>query len=417
MAEENAPPRKSDVRKKALQDELRELVDVVGAVPLLDLLFERAFQLGATDIHMDPNEQGLRMRVRVDGILHDVLQVPTTMSAAIVNRVKLLAGENIVERRVAQDGHITAHHQGRPRDIRVGSGPTIHGERLVLRLMPDAQSFLHLDQLGLEPEQAEQLKDYLGLPFGTILSVGPVGSGKSTTMYSCLEILNDSARSLVTIEDPVERRINGVNQVQVDPKIGFNFVDALRGVLRQDPNVMMIGEIRDPETAHIGIRAGRTGVLVLSTMHSNDAAASIDMLRDFNIAPLFISDSIQAIVSQRLMRRVCSNCRVTFTPGEHECRSLGISADEGNAMQLARGEGCDICFRTGYQGRVGVFEVLRMNEDLRQAIIAGSSRTQLLQIARSRGMRTMQEVALQKVIAGLTTVDELDRVLRSRAEV
>lgn len=417
MAEETAPPRKSDVRKKALQDELRELVDVVGAVPLLDLLFERAFQLGATDIHMDPNEQGLRMRVRVDGILHDVLQVPTTMSAAIVNRVKLLAGENIVERRVAQDGHITAQHQGRPRDIRVGSGPTIHGERLVLRLMPDAQSFLHLDQLGLEPEQAEQLKDYLGLPFGTILSVGPVGSGKSTTMYSCLEILNDSARSLVTIEDPVERRINGVNQVQVDPKIGFNFVDALRGVLRQDPNVMMIGEIRDPETAHIGIRAGRTGVLVLSTMHSNDAAASIDMLRDFNIAPLFISDSIQAIVSQRLMRRVCANCRVTFTPGEHECRSLGISADEGNAMQLARGEGCDICFRTGYQGRVGVFEVLRMNEELRQAIITGSSRSQLLQIARNRGMRTMQEVALQKVIAGLTTVEELDRVLRSRAEV
>ena len=417
MAEETAASRKSDVRKKALQDELRELVDVVGAVPLLDLLFERSFQLGATDIHMDPNEQGLRMRVRVDGILHDVLQVPAAMAAPIVNRVKLLAGENIVERRVAQDGHIVAQHQGRPRDIRVGSGPTIHGERLVLRLMPDAQSFLHLDQLGLEPEQAEQLKDYLGLPFGTILSVGPVGSGKSTTMYSCLEILNDPAKSLVTIEDPVERRINGVNQIQVDPKIGFNFVDALRGVLRQDPNVMMIGEIRDPETAHIGIRAGRTGVLVLSTMHSNDAAASIDMLRDFNIAPLFISDSIQAIVSQRLMRRVCANCRVTYTPGEPEIRSLGITPEEAQAMQLARGEGCDNCFRTGYQGRVGVFEILRMNEELRQAIIVGSSRSQLLQIARNRGMRTMQEVAVQKVLSGLTTVEELDRVLRSRAEV
>lgn len=417
MAEETVAPRKSDVRKKALQDELRELVDVVGAVPLLDLLFERAFQLNATDIHMDPNDRGLRMRVRVDGILHDVLQVPLEMSASIVNRVKLLAGENIVERRVAQDGHIVAQHQGRPRDIRVGSGPTIHGERLVLRLMPDAQSFLHLDQLGLEPEQAEQLKDYLGLPFGTILSVGPVGSGKSTTMYSCLEILNDPTKSLVTIEDPVERRIPGVNQVQVEPKIGFNFVDALRGVLRQDPNVMMIGEIRDPETAHIGIRAGRTGVLVLSTMHSNDAAASIDMLRDFNIAPLFISDSIQAIVSQRLMRRVCSHCLITAVPTEDECRSLGISPDEASSMKLSRGEGCDQCFRTGYQGRVGVFEILRMNEELRQAIIAGASRSQLLQLARNRGMRTMQEVAVQKVLAGLTTVEELDRVLRSRAEV
>jgi type II secretory ATPase GspE/PulE/Tfp pilus assembly ATPase PilB-like protein len=236
-------------------------------------------------------------------------------------------------------------------------------------------------------------------------------------MYSCLEILNDPGKSLVTIEDPVERRIPGVNQVQVEPKIGFHFVDALRGVLRQDPNIMMIGEIRDPETAHIGIRAGRTGVLVLSTMHSNDAAASIDMLRDFNISPLFIADSIQAILSQRLMRRVCDHCRVTYQPTDKDVRSLGMDPAEAQTLTLARGAGCDVCFRTGYQGRVGVFEVLRMTEELRQAIIANQSRSQLVQLARRHGMRTMQEVAIQKVLAGLTTVEELDRVLRSAAEV
>ncbi len=406
--------KQSQVRQKALQDELRELIDLVGPVPLVDLLFERAFQLNATDIHMDPTPMGLRIRVRVDGILHDVLDVPEPLTGALVNRVKLMAGENIVERRVAQDGHIVAQHQGRPRDIRVGSGPTIHGERLVLRLMPDSESFLYLDQLGMDLDQVKQLKYLLGLPFGVLLSVGPVGSGKSTTMYSCLEGLNDPTKSLVTIEDPVERHVRGVNQVQIDPKIGFNFVDALKGVLRQDPNVMMIGEIRDPETAHIGIRAGRTGVLVLSTMHSNDAASSIDMLRDFNISPLFIADGVQAIVSQRLMRQVCRHCRVTYRPDAAACEILGIDSVEATRTELVRGEGCEACFRTGYQGRVGVFEILRLDEDLRQGIIAGLSRAQISAMARSKGMRTLHESAVLKVRSGTSTLEELDRLLRCR---
>jgi len=405
--------RTTDIRKKALQEEFRELAGVIGPVPLLDLLFERSFLLNATDIHVDPNEQGVRIRLRVDGILHDVVQLPPGLAAHMTNRVKLLGGGNITERRVAQDGHISVQHQGRPRDIRVASGPTVYGERLVLRLMPDSQTFLHLDQLGFEPDQVSLMRDYLGLPYGAVLSVGPVGSGKSTTMYSCLEILNDPGKSLVTIEDPVERRVAGVNQVQVDNRIGFNFVEALRGVLRQDPNVMMIGEIRDPETAHIGMRAARTGTLVLSTMHSNDAASAVDMLRDFNISSLFIADGLQGVISQRLMRRICPACRFSYHPDERECKILGFEPAMAKSLELSRGKGCQNCFQTGYAGRVGVFEILRPNDEIRQAIVLGASRSQLMQMAKKNGMRTLQDSAIQKVRNGLTSVDELDRVLRS----
>jgi type II secretory ATPase GspE/PulE/Tfp pilus assembly ATPase PilB-like protein len=230
--------------------------------------------------------------------------------------------------------------------------------------MPDDQSYRQFDELGLEPDQIELLEQYISRPYGVVLSVGPVGSGKSTTMYSCLERLNDPRKSLVTIEDPIERRIPGVNQVQVDPKIGFQFVEALRGVLRQDPNVMMIGEIRDPETAHIGIRAGRTGIMVLSTLHAHDSVSSIDVLRDFGIAPMFIADSLQAVVSQRLLRRVCPHCRVPAPADEASCRVLGIDPTDKRGENLVRGEGCDACFHTGYFGRTGAFELLILDDEI-----------------------------------------------------
>ena len=242
-----------EVRQKALQEELRELIDVVGPAPLVDLLLERAFQLNATDIHIDPNKEGLRVRLRVDGMLHDVLQLPKKLTAQVISRLKIMAGMDITERRAAQDGHISKSVIKHQRDIRVGGGPTIYGERLVLRLMPDEQSFTKLDELG-----------------------GPVGSGKSTTVYSALTKRNRSTESVVTIEDPVERQMEGINQIQIDAKIGFTFVKCLRGVLRQDPDVMMVGEIRDPETAQIAVRAGLTGVTVLSTLHANDSLAVID---------------------------------------------------------------------------------------------------------------------------------------------
>lgn len=412
-ASTSSETKKGESRQKALQEELRELVDVVGPGPLVDLLLERAFQLKATDIHLDPNESGLRVRLRVDGLLHDVLSLPTSMMSHVVSRVKLMANMDITERRVAQDGHIANAVLQHQRDIRVGSGPTIYGERLVLRLMPDSRSYVKLEDLGMDEDQIAEIKRFLGKPYGMILSVGPVGSGKSTTMYSCLEMLNHPTKSLVTIEDPVERRINGINQIQVDNKINFGFVDALRGVLRQDPNVMMIGEIRDPETAHIGCRAGLTGVLVLSTLHANDTASTIDVFREFGTPPMFIADALEGIISQRLLRKVCENCKTTYHPDEATADILQIPHDQIDATELSRGEGCDYCFHTGYAGRTGIFEILNVDGDIREAVLHGKSHDQLMTMGRGKGMKTLEDMARRKVLQGQTSVEEMHRVLTS----
>lgn len=411
MSGSGTATQKMDSRQRALQEELKELIDVVGPAQIVDMILERAFQIRATDIHLDPNEDGLRVRLRVDGMLHDILQVPPSISMQMVSRAKLLAGMNIAEKRLSQDGHISQNLGGLSRDIRVGSGPTIFGERLVLRLMPDRSSFTKLDELGLDPDQIKQLKHYITHPYGMVLSVGPVGSGKSTTMYSCLELLNEPHKSVVTIEDPVERRIPGVNQIQIDARIEFTFVSALRGVLRQDPNVMMIGEIRDPETAHIGIRAGQTGVLVLSTLHANDAASCIDVFRDFGVPSMFIADSLQAVISQRLLRKVCKNCKTTFHPDEATCQVLGIDPQTAQGIELSKGSGCDSCFNTGYSGRVGVFELLALDEELKHEILTGAPRGDILKLAVSKGMKTLQQTATRKVLDGETTVEEMHRVL------
>ncbi|MEX0704845.1 MAG: GspE/PulE family protein [Planctomycetales bacterium] len=406
-----SPQVAGEVRQRALQEELKGLVDVVGPGPLVDLLLERAFQLQATDIHLDPTDKGLRVRLRVDGLLHDVLLLPAEMMSHVISRLKLMANMDITERRVSQDGHIANAVLKHQRDVRVGSGPTIHGERLVLRLMPDEKTFNDIEELGLEDGQAELLRRYLRTPYGMILSVGPVGCGKSTTMYACLNQLNDPARSLVTIEDPVERRIEGVNQIQVDPRIEFNFVEALRGVLRQDPNVMMVGEIRDPETAHIASRAALTGVMVLSTLHANDATSTVDVFREFDIPPMFIADSMLCIVSQRLLRKVCPHCRQTYHPDEAVCRYLGIDPAQAGEVELARGAGCDQCFHTGHHGRTGVFELLGINDAIRNAVLHERPQSELRQVAADNGMESLETVAKRKVLAGATSVEELHRVL------
>jgi len=403
--------KEGQVRQKALQEELRELVGVVGPAPLVDLLLERAFQLHATDIHLDPTDDGLRVRLRVDGLLHDVVKLPTDIVSHVISRLKLMANMDITERRLSQDGHIANAVLQQQRDIRVGSGPTIHGERLVLRLMPDETVFTKLDELGFEEQQAEKVEKYVSASYGMILSVGPVGSGKSTTMYSCLEVLNDPAKSLVTIEDPVERRMAGVNQIQVDAKIEFNFVEALRGVLRQDPNVMMVGEIRDPETAHIACRAGLTGVTVLSTLHANDTAATIDVFREFGIPPMFIADSLQCVISQRLLRKICTNCRTTYHPDVSTAEYLGIAPSQAESVELAKGNGCDHCFNTGYSGRTGVFEIMGMDAELRDAILRGKTHAEMMELAKSKGMETLEMAAKNKVMSGLTSTEEMHRVL------
>ncbi len=403
------PP--SESRQKALQEELRSLVDLVGPAPLVDLLLERAFQIHATDIHLDPTKTGLRVRLRVDGMLHDVLQLPAEMMSQVVSRVKLMSGMDITERRIAQDGHISSAVLKHQRDVRVGSGPSIHGERLVMRLMPDTTTFNRLEELGLEETQITQVRDALKRPYGMMLSVGPVGSGKSSTMYSCLELLNDPGRSLVTIEDPVERRIEGISQIQTDPKINFGFVEALRGILRQDPDVVMVGEIRDPETAHIAIRAGLTGVRVLSTLHANDATATVDVFRDFDVPPMFIADSVNCILSQRLLRKVCRSSFEEYTPDAAEAAMLGLDEQAASHMRLRRGIPSDVNFHTGYSGRTGIFEVLPIDAELRAAILAGKSGGELRQLAIQRGLQTLEASAINKVRLGITTLEEMHRVL------
>jgi type II secretory ATPase GspE/PulE/Tfp pilus assembly ATPase PilB-like protein len=399
------------VRERALREELKQLVGVVGPGPLVDILLERAFQMRATDIHLDPTPAGLRVRIRVDGLLHDVLELPTDVMSHVISRVKLMANMDITERRFSQDGHIANTAMKNERDIRVGSGPTIHGERLVLRLMPDNKALNKLDELGLEPEQVEIIKGFLVSSYGMILSVGPVGSGKSTTMYTCLEMLNAPAKSLATIEDPVERRVEGVNQIQTDPRINFGFVEALRGVLRQDPNVMMVGEIRDPETAHIACRAGLTGIVVLSTLHANDTASTIDVFREFDVPRMFMADSLLCIISQRLLRKVCQECREAYHPDEATCQFLGINPGKASEVELFKGTGCDLCFQTGHRGRTGVFEILGVGAEIREAILHKRSHAELKKTALEKGMTTLEENAKKKVLAGITSVEEVHRVL------
>ena len=405
-----AQPRRNPSEQRALQAELRELADVVGPGPLVDLLLERAFQMQATDIHLDPTGEDLRVRVRVDGLLHDILRLPADTQSQVISRVKLLGGMDITEKRHAQDGHISNSVAGVERDVRVGSGPTIHGERLVLRLMPDSGSFNTLGELGMREEQRKLLEAQLDRPYGMVLAVGPVGSGKTTTMYAGLSGLNDPHKSLVTIEDPVERRIEGVNQIQVDARTNFGFPEALRACLRQDPNVMMVGEVRDAETAHIAGRSALTGVLVLSTMHAADAAAAIDVLREFDVPPPVIADAVNCVVSQRLIRRVSPKSREEYAPDESTAALLNLSREERESATLARGIAAEENFGTGYVGRTGIYEIMPIDGDVRRAILDDASTGEIREIARENGMSTLEAEARRKALAGETSVEEYVKI-------
>ncbi len=402
---------KMEVRQKALQEELRELVDVVGPASLVDLLLERAFQLNATDLHLDPTQNGLRVRLRVDGILHDVLMLPAAFTAPVISRLKLMAGMDLTERRMAQDGHISKAVLKHHRDVRVGSGPTVLGERLVLRLMPDDGALNSIDDLGFDDEQLAMISRAVEVPYGVVLAVGPVGSGKSTTVYSCLTRRNRADDSVVTIEDPVERYMEGVVQIQIDTKIDFTFVRALRGVLRQDPDVMMIGEIRDPESAHIAVRAGLTGVTVFSTLHASDSLAAIDVFREFGVPPMFLVDGLKCVIAQRLVRKVCQSCRTEIEPDDLAKQVLELSDEDAKSLKLAHGTGCDRCFNTGYSGRVGVFEVLAFSPELRAALLCPNTRGNLREIALRSGLVTLEASCKKKVLKGQTTVEELLRLV------
>jgi len=394
----------------ALVAELSELLSVVGPASVANMILQRAFSHRATDIHLDPTILGTRIRFRVDGVLQDILPIPADKASVLLSRIKVMAGMDISDRRHPQDGAIAAEkHDGLPRDIRVSSAPTVNGERLVLRLMPDPKELTDLSSLGLFDDQLTAVNQLLNAPYGLLLVVGPIGSGKSTTVYSLLKELNSPDKSVVTIEDPVEQRIAGTNQIQVDIKSGLTFLTALRGTLRQDPDIITIGEIRDPETAQIACRAANTGVLVLSTLHANNTASAVDVLRNFGIPSMAIADCLRGVISQRLVRKVCSKSREEFSPSEEERQLLGL--DEHSQAKLVNGIPTDTNFNTGYSGRTAVFETMLVTDTVRNAIHANEPAYQIRQIARDGGMATLEETARRKVLDQTTSMQEFRRVV------
>ncbi len=394
--------------------ELSELLSVVEPSSLVNVILQRGFAHRATDIHLDPAEEGTRIRFRIDGALQDIVQVPAAKALHILSRIKVLGGMDITDRRLPQDGHIAAAQlTGLPRDVRVGSSPTIHGERLVLRLMPDATEFVAPESLGFTTEQMQDVNSLLGAPYGLLLVVGPVGAGKTTTVYSLLSRLNQPDRSIVTIEDPVERRIPGANQIQVDPKTGLLFTNALRGVLRQDPNIISIGEIRDAETAQIACRAATTGVLVLSTLHANNTASAIDVLRNFGISSMTIAECLRGVIAQRLIRTVTTDAQEEYAAPSEECRLLGMSAE--SPPQLIRGIPTEQNFYTGFRGRTAVFETMPIKSSLRNAINEGLPAYRLREQAIAEGLTTLEGSARSLVLEKRTAVSELRRLIHDIA--
>jgi len=406
VAEESPDFVASPDAHEGLRDELTELLDVVGAGKVGDVVLDKAFEVGATDLHFDPTPTGLRIRMRVDGKLHDIVRLPTTAAAPLISRFKVMAGMDIAERRLAQDGHISHFTKNLSRDVRLGSGPSIYGERLILRLFPDPKQFSKLDDIGLEQEDATAVRRCLNSPYGLILVVGPVGCGKTTSVYSFLNELNDPHKSLVSIEDPVEQRIEGICQLQVDLRIGFDFAAAVRCVMRQDPDIMLVGEIRDAETAQVACQAALTGVLVLSTVHASNTASAIEVMRGFGVNTVMLADCLRGIISQRLVLQVCPESREYYSPDEVTSRVLQLDPAEAASIQLARGIPADSNFHTGYHGRVGIFEVMEMSRAVQDAILREVPISHLEEIAQQAGMSTLANSVRKKVLAGVTSMDE-----------
>ena len=405
---ETESPKPSRPQNAALAAELSELLSVVEPASVANMILQRAFAHKATDIHLDPTTLGTRIRFRVDGVLQDILPIPNDKAAILLSRIKVMAGMDISDKRLPQDGAISSEkHQGLPRDIRVGSSPTVNGERLVLRLMPDPHDLSDLSSLGLFDDQLASVDALRTAPYGLLLVVGPVGSGKSTTVYSLLNEINTPEKSVVTIEDPVERRIPGANQIQVDTRTGLSFVTALRGVLRQDPNVICIGEIRDAETAHIACRAATTGVLVLSTLHPNNAASAVDVLRGFGVSSMTIADCLRGVISQRLIRRICKDNREQYQPTQEEQALLNLE----DGQQIARGVPSDANFSTGYSGRTAVMETMVVSDAVRQAINLNEPAYKIQSLAESEGMTTMSAATRRHVVEQTTSTEEYRRIV------
>lgn len=379
----------------------------VSVVKLVATIIEGAVNSGATDIHLDPAEPEMRVRYRIDGVLHDIMSIPKDIENAVISRVKIMADVDITETRHPQDGHISTEIDEREFDIRVATLPTYLGERIVLRLLDQTSVLQGLSDLGLEDDDMKKLKGLIEQPYGMILVTGPTGSGKTTTLYSCLNEKNVMTDSIVTLEDPVEYQLSGINQVQIDPDIGRTFASVLRASLRQDIDCLLVGEIRDPETARIAVRAAMTGHLVFSTLHTNDAPEAIATLRNMDVPSYLLSSALTAVVGQRLVRKICDNCKKAFTPTKTLLKSLHLPE---STKKLYRGEGCEECHHTGSRGRTGIFEVIEITGSVRTLIAEDAPLSKIMSAAK---LKTMADRCRQKVKEGQVAPEELLRVIRT----
>ncbi len=389
------------------QNLLRE-INKAPVVRLVNTIIVQAAQSRASDIHIEPQEESLRIRFRVDGDLQEVMRPAKQTHGAIITRIKIMAKMNIAERRVPQDGRIELDVQGRDLDLRVSTIPTIYGEKVVIRMLDRSNFLRSVSELGLNKHEQDLFKDITRSTNGMILVTGPTGSGKSTTVYTLLSELNDSKKNVITVEDPVEYRMKGVIQSQVNHKAGFDFASGLKSMLRQDPDVIMVGEIRDRETAEIAVRAGITGHLVLSTLHTNSASQTINRLLDMKVEKYLLASSVVAIIAQTLVKKMCPNCKLPYMPDSSDLATLGY--DSSAELELYQSAGCSVCKNTGYLGRTAVYEIMKLDYTARTMIMENVNPEDLRNYMRKAGMKTLQENCREMVLRGETTVEELVRI-------
>jgi len=394
-------------------DRIADVADEAPIIRIAKVLIQRAIQERASDIHIEPERAGVRIRYRIDGVLHEVMKIPKYVHAPLVSRVKIMSNMNIAERRVPQDGRIHIRHAGNDYDLRVSVIPTTLGEKAVMRILDKKSMMMGLVKLGFTQAMLAEVELLIKQPNGMILSTGPTGSGKTTTQYSVLNNINSVEINVITIEDPVEYQLDGIYQVHVNRKAGLTFAIALKYFLRQDPDVILVGEIRDLETSEIAIQAALTGHLVLSTLHTNDAPSTVTRMVDMGVEPFLIASSVIASISQRLARQVCTECREPYEPSRDQLLGLGFDRDapENRDVVFYRGTGCQNCRGTGYRGRIGVFELMTMNSEIRELVVKRASADQIKEAAIANGMITLAEDALAKAKAGVTDVEEILRVV------
>ena len=399
--------------------DLLEVTDDAPIIRLVNSMLQHAVKERASDIHIEPFEREIRVRFRIDDVLYEPMKpLPRSLQASIASRIKIMGGLDIAEKRLPQDGRIRLKIAGRDYDVRLSTIPVAFGERLVLRLLPDSQELLDLEKIGFNKIQLRQLERIVKRPNGIFLVTGPTGSGKTTTLHAALATINTNEINIITIEDPVEIQQKGIGQIEVSPKIGLTFATGLRSILRQDPNVVLVGEIRDVETAEIAIQASLTGHLVLSTLHTNDAASSITRLVDMGVEPFLVGSSLVAVLAQRLVRVLCTDCREKYLASELELREIGVEPDETKgSIEIYRAVGCGRCNHTGYHGRLGIFELMMVDDDIRQLVATNIDSKTIKKQAVAKGMSTLRQDGARKVLQGITSVAEVLRATEEEGAV